>query len=232
VLVQYGFSRPTAPGHRHGFFGRTQFLPDLTLAAGDHAGQAVVRLEQLASTLNEGLLNPGREAVPPLAPPLEAHQGRDTRLRSRTTAAASLGVTAGDLPLQMLPGSAYRRPYERRRSDVLNLAGAARRQHPERSATKPHGHGGMIMPRRITGALACGLTMAAALGASLPAWGQGTTERVSLGPNGVQGNSVSTDPALSANGRFVVFSSDASNLVPDDTNGAYDVFVRRLASRR
>jgi hypothetical protein len=90
----------------------------------------------------------------------------------------------------------------------------------------------MIMPRRITGALACGLTMAAALGASLPAWGQGTTERVSLGPNGVQGNSVSTDPALSANGRFVVFSSDASNLVPDDTNGAYDVFVRRLASRR
>jgi Tol biopolymer transport system component len=81
------------------------------------------------------------------------------------------------------------------------------------------------MPRRITGALACGLTIAAALGASLPAWGQGTTARVSLGPNGVQGNSYSFSPALSADGRFVAFESEASNLVPGDTNGERDVFV-------
>jgi hypothetical protein len=45
------------------------------------------------------------------------------------------------------------------------------------------------MPRRITRALARGLAMAAALGASVPAWGQGAIERVSLGPNGRQGNS-------------------------------------------
>jgi len=76
------------------------------------------------------------------------------------------------------------------------------------------------MLRRITGALACGLALAAALGASLPAWGQGTTERVSLGPNSVQGNDSSWGAALSADGRFVAFSA-ASNLVPGD-----DVFVR------
>ena len=33
-------------------------------------------------------------------------------------------------------------------------------------------------------------------------------------------------PSISADGRFVVFSSRATNLVPGDTNGAYDVFLR------
>ena len=33
-------------------------------------------------------------------------------------------------------------------------------------------------------------------------------------------------PAISADGRFVAFRSDATNLVPGDTNGATDVFVR------
>jgi hypothetical protein len=62
---------------------------------------------------------------------------------------------------------------------------------PNGPATEPHGHGGTIMPRRITEALARGLAMAAALGAGLPAWGQGTTAWASLGPNGVQGNGYS-----------------------------------------
>jgi Tol biopolymer transport system component len=53
----------------------------------------------------------------------------------------------------------------------------------------------------------------------------GTTRRVSLGPNGIQGNGASQDAALSATGRFVVFQSEASNLVPGDTNGVEDVFV-------
>jgi Tol biopolymer transport system component len=82
------------------------------------------------------------------------------------------------------------------------------------------------MLRRGTGALACGLTIAAALGASLPAWSQGTTERVSLGPGGVQGNEESLFPAISADGRFVAFYTYASNLVPGDTNHSDDVFVR------
>jgi Tol biopolymer transport system component len=53
----------------------------------------------------------------------------------------------------------------------------------------------------------------------------GTTTRVSVGPGGVQGNDVSWQPAISADGRWVAFASLASNLVPDDTNQAFDVFV-------
>src|SRR5215208_5655648 len=59
-----------------------------------------------------------------------------------------------------------------------------------------------------------------------PAWAHGTTERVSVSSNGKQGNFYSLGPAISADGRFVAFASDASNLVPDDTNNAIDVFVR------
>jgi Tol biopolymer transport system component len=54
----------------------------------------------------------------------------------------------------------------------------------------------------------------------------GMTECVSLGIGGVNGDSGSARPALSADGRYVAFFSDASNLVPDDTNGVRDVFVR------
>jgi Tol biopolymer transport system component len=44
------------------------------------------------------------------------------------------------------------------------------------------------------------------------------------------GNGGSAGGRLSAGGRFVVFSSDASNLVANDTNGRSDVFVRDLAT--
>jgi hypothetical protein len=54
----------------------------------------------------------------------------------------------------------------------------------------------------------------------------GTTERVDLGPHGVPGNGSSDRPAISAGGRVVAFDSDATNLVPGDTNGKLDVFVR------
>lgn len=52
------------------------------------------------------------------------------------------------------------------------------------------------------------------------------TERVSVSSSGVQANDGSRDPAVSADGRFVVFSSDATNLVAGDTNNSEDVFVR------
>lgn len=58
-----------------------------------------------------------------------------------------------------------------------------------------------------------------------------TTRRVSVGPNGVQGNAGSSDPAISANGRFVVFASDAANLVPGDTNAFEDIFVHDRKTR-
>jgi len=54
----------------------------------------------------------------------------------------------------------------------------------------------------------------------------GTTERVSVDSAGVEGNSDSTKPSLSADGRYVAFVSYASNLVSGDTNGWGDIFVR------
>src|SRR5207237_5052190 len=52
-----------------------------------------------------------------------------------------------------------------------------------------------------------------------------TTERVSVASDGTQANGVSGIPAISADGRFVAFESDATNLVPGDTNDVFDVFV-------
>jgi Tol biopolymer transport system component len=54
----------------------------------------------------------------------------------------------------------------------------------------------------------------------------GTTERVSVSSGGAQGNADSLGVSISADGRSVVFVSSAANLVPGDTNGAPDVFVR------
>jgi len=53
----------------------------------------------------------------------------------------------------------------------------------------------------------------------------GTTARLSVSNTGEQGNGHSSDPSISADGRFVAFNSDASNLVPGDTNQAFDAFV-------
>jgi Tol biopolymer transport system component len=49
---------------------------------------------------------------------------------------------------------------------------------------------------------------------------------VSVDAGRQQGNGSSYDAAISADGRFVAFVSLASNLVPGDTNGHNDVFVR------
>ena len=56
----------------------------------------------------------------------------------------------------------------------------------------------------------------------------GSIARVSTDVTGGQGNGVSYAPHISADGRYVAFDSDASNLVPGDTNGTGDVFVRDL----
>lgn len=58
----------------------------------------------------------------------------------------------------------------------------------------------------------------------------GTTVRASLASDGTQPNGDSEIGKLSANGRFVAFRSYASNLVPNDTNGRWDVFVRDLVA--
>jgi Tol biopolymer transport system component len=57
----------------------------------------------------------------------------------------------------------------------------------------------------------------------------GQTTLVSVGLGG-QANGASSNARISADGRFVVFTSQATNLVADDTNGVADVFVRDLTS--
>ncbi len=64
------------------------------------------------------------------------------------------------------------------------------------------------------------------------------TRRVSVSSNGAQAGGPSIQPAISANGRYVAFTSAARTLVPADKNHSYDVFVRdrvthvtRLVSR-
>src|SRR2546426_1935359 len=53
-----------------------------------------------------------------------------------------------------------------------------------------------------------------------------STTRVSVATDGTQANSPSGIPSVSADGRFVAFISAATNLVPGDTNGFVDIFVR------
>jgi len=81
-----------------------------------------------------------------------------------------------------------------------------------------------LMRIALSGALLATLVLA---GSSLAALGD--VERVSVSSAGVEGNDSSSSPSLSADGRYVAFTSTASNLVPGDTNGnstsGFDVFV-------
>jgi Tol biopolymer transport system component len=52
----------------------------------------------------------------------------------------------------------------------------------------------------------------------------GSTDRISVSSTGDQGNDISLDPAISADGRFVAFDSMATNLVPGKPAGS--VYVR------
>ncbi len=58
----------------------------------------------------------------------------------------------------------------------------------------------------------------------------GTTELVSVSSTGIKGNGSSYNPAISDDGRYVVFLSSATNLDPFDTDTLPDIFVRDLES--
>lgn len=68
-----------------------------------------------------------------------------------------------------------------------------------------------------------GVAVAVVVATSGCAW----VGRVGLSSTGTQpGGGISTGTDVSLTGRFVVFSSDAANLVPNDTNNSVDVFLR------
>lgn len=57
------------------------------------------------------------------------------------------------------------------------------------------------------------------------------TELISRSSAGVQGNQQSRYPAISGDGRFISFQSDANNLVPNDGNGWADIFLHDRQNR-
>jgi len=57
-----------------------------------------------------------------------------------------------------------------------------------------------------------------------------STRRASLSDGGVQGNGGADNPAVTSDGRYVAFASAASDLVPGDTNGHVDIFVRDMVA--
>lgn len=60
----------------------------------------------------------------------------------------------------------------------------------------------------------------------------GGPTRVTTGLGGAQPDGAAWAESLSADGRYAVIGADATNLVPGDTNGGTDVFVRDLATGR
>jgi len=56
----------------------------------------------------------------------------------------------------------------------------------------------------------------------------GVTWLASIGLNGAEASGPSRNSVMSADGRYVAFSSEATNLVAGDTNGLADIFVRDL----
>jgi len=60
----------------------------------------------------------------------------------------------------------------------------------------------------------------------------GTTSRVSVGSGGTEANDHSYHPQISDSGRFVAFTSDASNLIELDENTTSDVFVHDRKTKR
>lgn len=60
----------------------------------------------------------------------------------------------------------------------------------------------------------------------------GPNELASVSTLGVKGNDTSVEPRVSGNGIYIVFSSDAENLVSGDTNSNRDVFLHSRATGR
>lgn len=84
-----------------------------------------------------------------------------------------------------------------------------------------------MFARAATGvAVTAALAMAVPTASAQP--GPQGVQRLSAAVDGNQADGDSYEPSISRNGRFVAFSSTAANLVPGDTNGSRDLFVRDL----
>ncbi len=59
----------------------------------------------------------------------------------------------------------------------------------------------------------------------------GSTQRISVGAGGVQGNAQSNTAQVSGDGTSVIFRSGAENLIPNDGNLLVDLFIRDLGAQ-
>lgn len=84
-----------------------------------------------------------------------------------------------------------------------------------------------VMRGASVAVLAGAMAATAALSATA-APARGETERVSVSATGAQATADSRTASVSGDGRYVVFESDADDLVPGDSNGRVDVFLRDL----
>ena len=84
---------------------------------------------------------------------------------------------------------------------------------------------GPITPRGQRAWLRMAVSASLVLLGAVPAMQGGDTTRVSVDSAGAEGNGGSFASLISANGRYVAFASNASNLVPGDGNGLPDIFV-------
>ncbi len=92
-------------------------------------------------------------------------------------------------------------------------------------------HLSLRCPRLLLFAVVCGASLAALAILALPSVAMATAvERVSVSSAEAQGNGDSLEASISQDGRYVVFTSAASNLVTGDTNGRTDVFLRDRVS--
>src|SRR3954449_5747507 len=85
------------------------------------------------------------------------------------------------------------------------------------------------MRKTVVGGLMAAATVALA-GSALGSANQSTLVSRATGANGAKGGGTSSpgNSAISANGRFVVFGSDSTNLVPADSDAHFDIYVRDL----
>ncbi|MGZ8195619.1 MAG: TolB family protein [Methylosarcina sp.] len=77
---------------------------------------------------------------------------------------------------------------------------------------------------------ACLLSVMASTALAAPSTIRASVSSAEVQGNGDSGGTTFNAIAISGNGRYVVFASDATNLVPGDTNGESDVFIRDLTT--
>ncbi len=104
-------------------------------------------------------------------------------------------------------------------------------RHEERERQGPARHRrtgrrGAAAASLLVGVVLIGVPSAADAAPQVPS----ATGRVSVRSNGAEAHGNSFVQDISANGRYVVFSSSAPDLVPGDNNGDSDVFVRDRAA--